>query len=54
MYIIAEKGNTGKPDVYKNEDILMFEEISKYYCKVHMKDKKEIIATSIEKREVIF
>jgi hypothetical protein len=32
----------------------MFEEISKCYCKVHMKDKKEIIASRIEKREAIF
>jgi abortive infection bacteriophage resistance protein len=54
MYIITEKGYKGKTEVYKDEEILMFEEMSKSYCKVHLKNKKEIICTFIEKLEIIF
>jgi hypothetical protein len=54
MYIITEKGYKSKPEVYKDEEIVMFEEESEYYWKVYMKDKREIEASRIEKTIVIF
>jgi hypothetical protein len=54
MYIITEKGFKCKPVMYEAKDILMFEVMTDYYWKVHMKDKREFIVSKVVKCQVIF
>jgi hypothetical protein len=54
MYIVTKEGYKSKVELYTNEELLMFEELSPYKCKVYPKDKKPFFAKRIEERKYLF